>query len=227
MKLTLVDKKQEIEDVISFFWEPEIPLGWLAGQYMHWTLDHPNPDNRKTERYFTISSAPQEDRIMLTTRFSEKSSSFKNALRNLQLGGAIEADEPEGDFIVENPTQELVFIAGGIGITPYRSIIVDLDHRRLPINITLLYGNRDNNFVFKEKLEDIVSRRAGFKIHYFASPETIDEQTIKSTVPDLSKPIFYISGPEPMVEALDKMLARMGIPEERSKRDYFPGYDWP
>ena len=80
---------------------------------------------------------------MLTTRSAaERSSSFKRALRQLPVGAAVDVGEPDGDFVVGDPGDEHVLIAGGIGVTPFRAILLDLDHRELPINATLLYANR-------------------------------------------------------------------------------------
>jgi len=81
MKLTLRTIKQEASDIFSFIFTPERPLRWKAGQYLHYILKHQKPDDRGVERYFSIASAPQEERVMLTTRFAPKGSSFKKALK--------------------------------------------------------------------------------------------------------------------------------------------------
>ncbi len=227
MRLTLKETRRETPDAISFIFQPERPLSWQAGQFMVYHLPHPDMDDRKDERYFTISAAPEEGHVMLTTRFNDKSSTFKNALRNLAPGETVEADPPDGDFTLPDPTEEAVFIAGGIGITPYRAILEDLDKRGMPIRATLLYANRDDNFVFKDELEALVRKNPGFKIIYFVSPNRIDENAVRQNSPDLMKPVFYVSGPEPMVEAFQKMLQELGIPAPHIKTDFFPGYDWP
>src|SRR5450755_522220 len=93
MKLTLRTTKQEASDIFSFIFTPERPLRWQAGQYLHYVLNHPKPDDRGVERYFSIASAPHEKKVMLTTRFAPKGSSFKKALRKLRPGDAIEAHD--------------------------------------------------------------------------------------------------------------------------------------
>lgn len=226
-KLTLASKHQETLDAISFrFKAPELP-SWKPGQYLHYTLDHPFPDSRGIERYFTISSAPFEGFVQITTRFSEKSSSFKKALRGLEIGGAIEADGLEGDFVVPDSNKRLVFIAGGIGVTPYRAILLGLDRDRAPMNVDLLYANRDEDFPFKDELQELEAKNPLLRISYYAGANRLDEQSIRSAVADLAKPVFYVSGPAPMVEAFDKLLKGMSIPESRIKTDDFPGYGWP
>ena len=227
-KLTLEHKHQETKDTMSFRFMSEELKSWKPGQYLHYTLEHPHPDSRGSERYFTISSAPFEGHIQLTTRFSEKkSSSFKKALLGMTVGGTIEANGLEGDFVVENPDKSLVFIAGGIGVTPYRAILLALDHTRVPVNVDLLYANRDENFPYKAELERLAKKHATFRIHYFTGPKRLDEKAIVAAIGDVGKPLFYVSGPEPMVGAFEKILKSMDVPKSRVKTDYFPGYSWP
>lgn len=225
MKLKLLEKKQETQDVTSFIFEPKEALSWQPGQFLHYVLHHEPTDDRGSDRWFTISAAPFEGHVMVTTRLTDdKQSSFKTKLKNLAIGKSVEISFLEGDFTLDDTSKEHVFIAGGIGITPFRSILKQLDHDREPINVTLLYANRDQSIVFKDEFEDIALRNPNFHIHYIFSPDHIDEEKIRQLVPDLQKPIFYVSGPEPMVEALGTTLKDMGITEDHIKQDWFPGY---
>lgn len=228
MELTLREIRRETTDCSSFIFEPQRPLTWQAGQYFKYTLPHTDPDDRGDSRYFSISSAPQEGRVMLTTRFADRrSSSFKRALRNLKPGDVIVADELDGDFVLNDPRRDYIFVAGGIGITPFRAILLDLDQRDEPIHVSLLYANRNDEFPFKAELQHLREKHARLHIEYFVRPTRIDEEVIRQYQERLRDPLIYVSGPEPMVEAFDKMLAQMGIPESKIKNDFFPGYDWP
>jgi glycine betaine catabolism B len=227
MKFTLSATKQEANDTFSFIFAPEQPLQWKAGQLLRYVLDHPNPDDRGVERFFSIASAPHEEHVMLTTRFASKSSSFKKALKNLRRGDAVEAHDLEGDFVVDHRKKTFVFIAGGIGITPFRAILLDLEHNKKPLNVQLLYANRDNDFPYRKELEALRRRHPEFRIDYVVSPNRIDEKSIPQLVPDIQKPMFYVSGPEPMVESMDKTLKKIGVSKKRIKNDFFPGYEWP
>jgi ferredoxin-NADP reductase len=227
MKFTLSAIKQEANDTFSFIFAPEQPLQWKAGQLLRYVLNHANPDDRGVERFFSIASAPHEKHVMVTTRFAPKSSSFKKALRQLRPGDAIEAHDLEGDFVVDDADKTFVFIAGGIGITPFRAILLDLDHNKKPFNVQLLYANSDNNFVYRKELEALRTRNPEFRIDYVVSPNRIDEKSIPHLVPDIEKPMLYVSGPEPMVESMDETLKKIGVPEQRIKNDFFPGYEWP
>ncbi len=226
MKLKFISKKNEAWDVKSFIFEPQERMSWTAGQFLIYFLPHEDPDIRGKQRFFTISAAPFEKHVMLSTRiFSQNRSSFKKALDNLKPEDLVSVKGPDGDFIVEDPNKKYVFIAGGIGITPFRSIILQLAHDNKPLNITLLYANSTQDFPFKDMFEEIASQSPNFKIHYVVSPKHIDEGVVKQTVPDISEPVFYVSGPEPMVESLSETLIKMGIKEENLKQDFFPGYD--
>ena len=227
MKLILVDKRSETEDVTSFIFRSDAPLKWQAGQFLHYSLPHADPDDRGVTRYFTIASAPFEGQVMLTTRFApERGSSFKRALRQLPLGAAVDVGEPDGDFIVGDPGHEHIFIAGGIGVTPFRAILLDLDHRELPINATLLYANRNPDFVYKAEMDRLAGRHPRLVVRYLVSPERVTQSSIRGVSAGLAKPIFYVSGPEPFVDALGTMLTGLGVPDGQVKSDFFPGYDW-
>ncbi len=227
MELRLQNTREETADTISFLFEPPASLNWQAGQYLKYTLPHPNPDDRGQERYFSIASAPHEQTVIITTRFATQGSSFKRALRSLKPGDAITADALGGDFVLTDLLHNHIFVAGGIGITPFRAMLLDLDHRDEPINVTLLYANRTDEFPYKAELERLREKHASFNIHYFVRPRRIDESVMRDFCDKLKNPFIYVSGPEPMVEAFDSMLAQMGIPESNIKNDFFPGYDWP
>lgn len=225
MKLTLINKKKETPDVTSFIFNPKEKLTWIPGQYLHYVLHHEPTDDRGSDRWFTVSSAPFEKHVQITTRLTkDKGSSFKNKLQTIEIGKDIEISYLHGDFIIEDPDKDYVFIAGGIGITPFRSIIAQLHHDKKPINITLLYANKDKNIVFKDELESIAKSNTNFKIHYIYSPQHIDEKVVTEFVPNISNKLFYVSGPEPMVESLITMLKGMKIKEDHIKGDWFPGY---
>ncbi len=227
MKLQFIEHRKEAGDAVSFIFEPQEPMSWIAGQFLVYFLPHENEDIRGRQRYFTISSAPFENHVMLTTRiFQENPSTFKQALIKLEQGDLVDVKGPDGDFVLNDPNKYYVFIAGGIGITPFRSIINQLNHEQKPLNIELLYANKTDDFVFKEELENLSSRNSNFHIRYVVSPEHIDQKYIEQNVENYKEKIFYVSGPEPMVEAFDKMLKQdMKLKEENVKTDYFPGYE--
>jgi ferredoxin-NADP reductase len=242
MKLKLIAKKPEGPGFITFHFEPDEEIEWQPGQYLRYRIEKPDHDERGENRFFSIASAPFENRIQLTTRFtSEKGSSLKQILQGFQIGDEVEAFGPMGHFTAEEAEQELVLIAGGIGITPFRSILLDLDHQGKDIKATLLYASRTGEVVFKKELEELAKKHPQFKIYYIISnepatetqisenikilPGKIDAALIKSLIIDLQSSITYISGPESMVMDLERVIWDMGIPKGQTKRDYFSGYE--
>jgi ferredoxin-NADP reductase len=226
MILTFTGSKQREGDARAFIFEPQKPFDWTAGQYLHYTLKHPETDDRGDTRWFTISSAPSEGYVMITTRINaERSSSFKQALTALKPGDQIEAEGPEGDFVVEDVSRNYIFIAGGIGITPFRSILTEAAAKGQQLHVELLYANRNQDIVFREELDALQAQNPHLKIRYVIDPERLDNQLLQERIPATDNPLIYVSGPEPMVEALTADIAKLGVSEDNIKGDYFPGYE--
>lgn len=224
MKLRFVGKKMQIENVFTFSFEPSRKVSWQPGQYLHYELPHPEADDRGVERWFTISAPPYEKYIQLTTRFdTERSSSFKKALFNLDPGAEIEVGEPRGGFLLEPEAARHILIAGGIGVTPYHSMLLQLDHDNKPLNIDLFYANRNEKFVFDSEFQELAARHPEFKIHKFIGSQKITEADLRPYIENPGN-VFYISGPRPMVEVYQHLLEDLDVAPERIRTDYFPGY---
>jgi ferredoxin-NADP reductase len=226
MELKLIGHKSLSDNVESFLFKPDQPLSWQPGQYMHYFFEHPGADDRGIERWFTISSPPYEKTLAITTRFAgDKGSTFKKALKTMPLGTAIKADGPGGKFVIGDASKKLVLVAGGIGITPYYSMLMQMDHDGQDIKADLLYANRDANFVFGPQLDALEQKHPGFHIHKFVGDRHIELSDLKPYADDPDT-IIYLSGPEPMIETFEETLKeKLNVPEERVKTDFFPGYE--
>jgi ferredoxin-NADP reductase len=204
---------------------------------MDWSLPHFPADQRGVRRWFSIASSPSEDKVMISMRFSQPSSTFKKALVGLKPDGAISTVGPQGDFILpKDKDVPLIWIAGGIGITPFRSQAKWLQDNKQKRKITLFYANPAVDQIAFKKLLDKIASSAGMKIVYTVDSavgferwrgETgrIDMDMIKKHAPNWQDSLFYISGPKPMVEAFEKMLKNEGVKRQNIKVDYFPGYN--
>lgn len=222
MQLTLKEKEHLIDDVWAFRFKPEQPEKWAAGQYISVELPHDNPDGKGTKRWFTVSSAPYETIIQITTRVTN--SSFKQALAALPIGGQlIQLDEPHGDLIWQDTDTPLVFIAGGIGITSLRSMLRQRAHDGQPLNVTLAYGNRTKAIPFKQELDSYAANEPGFTVHYVVG-QPLTAARIAELAPGLNESLVYISGPTGMSKALSDELVAAGLPAGNLKQDFYPAY---
>ena len=232
--LRLLERCHEAENVTSFRFEPQTPVPYQAGQYFRFMLPHPEPDQRGVARYFTIASAPSEPFIMLTTRLSRPGSTFKHALAGLEPGALVTASGPLGRFVYTPSERPAVFIAGGIGITPFRSMLVERAARPHNAEITVLYANRTDDIAFKRLLDELANAHPWLHVVYIISHPSadwrgpvghIDAEFIGHHVSHRTEAQFFVSGPRPLVEAMDQALGQLGVPRERVKHESFPGYN--
>lgn len=234
--LELKEKIKTAFNTYDFVFENKKYLLFKPGQYMEWTLPHSNTDNRGNRRYFTIASSPTEKDIRVGVKFYPKGSSFKKALMSMKTGDKISASQISGDFVLpKNKNKKLVFIAGGIGITPFRSMIKNILDKKEHCDIILLYSNKlITDIAYTNLLEQ--AKGFGVKVKYTLTDtqnipngwngETgyINTKTIKKIIPDYLERTFYISGPNSMVKEEKKILHKLGIKKKQIKSDFFPGF---
>ena len=222
MKIKLLRSIQETGNAYSYFFSlPSKDFKWIAGQYVSLTLGDTHNDTKQNTHWFTIASAPESREIQITTRISD--SPFKSILSKLSLGSEVTITKPEGDFIWKDSNRPAVFIAGGIGITPFNSILQSRKLNNLNTRAHLIYINRDENYIFKDSFEEIKSLMPGLSITYLIGGLTL--QRITETIPDINNSVVYFAGPEPMVESIGNELIGAGLSKESLVRDWFPGYD--
>lgn len=224
MILTLVEKIHLVDNVWAFLFTPSEPLGGIAGQYVQVELPHANADAEGTKRWFTNSAAPYQGILQITTRITE--STFKHTLAKLEQGST-ELQllaKPEGDFVWQEGERPLVFIAGGIGVTPFYSMLAQRAHDGQPLNVTLIYGSRTVDVPFKAELDQWASQDAGLQIHY-AVGTPLTAESLTELVLGLNDALVYLSGPEPMVETLGDDLKNHGLAESQLKQGFFPNYN--
>lgn len=234
--LKLRRKGKISSDIVDFVFKPSQRLAYEPGQYMEFTLGHAKPDSRGNRRYFTLASSPTEENVRLGVRFYENGSSFKKALYAIDGRTNMLAGHIAGDFTLpRDPKQKLVFIAGGIGITPYRSMLkylLDTGQRR---DIALFYVNRTSDEIAYKDILSEAQTKLGIKVFYTltntkAIPRNwpglsgrINEQMILKAVPDYDERMFYLSGPPGMVRAYEQVLKNMRVGHDQIKKDFFPG----
>ncbi len=232
-QLKLEHIERAAADTYDFIFTPQRKLAFEAGQYLEWTLGVEHPDNRGNRRYFTVASAPTEDSVRLGVKFYPVASTFKRALGSMAPGDTIFASHVSGSFTLPaDPDAKLAFLAGGIGMTPFRSMLQLLIDRGETRPIVVLYGNeRQQDIAYREVL-DAANRRLGVRTVYAVAhgaepgqyPGQIDARLVREAIPDYRERTFYISGPQAMVKALRRTLRGMGVKRSRIKVDFFPGF---
>ena len=207
-------------------------MQYTAGQFTELTIRHPKPDGRGTSRWFTLSSSPTDELWSITTKYAgdDASSSFKKALFALEPGSEVTLAEPMGDFVLPKLVQTpLIFVAGGIGITPIHSMLQWLaaTNEQRPIN--LLYGvHSEDEIIFQETFE-----RAGVHATIIVEDPTaawggergrLTAELILGLGEPTEDGLIYVSGPEAMVQSLHRDLKAVGIPRANLVSDEFPNY---
>jgi glycine betaine catabolism B len=222
VRMTFVGKRQLTPTIYDFSFAPDHRFSFLPGQYMEWTIPHGTADGRGNRRTFTIASSPTEPAVHIGVKFYEPASSFKQALLAMQPGDTIVAGQLAGDFVLpRDPRQKLVCIAGGVGITPFCSMLTDLVATGRTRDVVLLYFvKRHQEVAYRDKLRQAAKHGVRTKILQGA----LQPDAIIQAAGDYQERLFYISGPPGMVRAHGAVLRSMGVPGNRIVSDYFSGY---
>lgn len=235
MKVRIKGKKEIAKDTLLVEFDLlGQKVNFQAGQYFFITLSKLKYDDaRGSSRHFSIVNSPHEKGILaLATRIRD--SAFKQTLNELPVGSEVEAGSIAGSFTLpQDFSRPLVFIAGGIGITPYISILRFVKEESLPYKITLIYSNRDKaSTAFYEELTQFSKIIPDFKLvltmtddlSWQGEKRRIDAQFIRDYTKDLDNPLFYTVGPPQMNEVVIEALKKLGVEEFEINTENFSGY---
>jgi ferredoxin-NADP reductase len=239
--LPFVKKEQVAHETYSFYFDrnAQPDFDFTAGQYIRMSLEIEHPDERGSSHYFTISSSPLEkEYLTITTKIVERASTFKQTLSSLAPGAPVRFFGPNGDFTLPGrPGKPIVFLAGGIGITPSHSMITFAAKAGSSIPMTLFVSfSTVEEAVFYDELKKIGQEHENVQIVYTVthpeestqpwSGETgrISADMIKKYIQNVQNAQYYISGPQKMVSAMAEITSQMGVPDEQVKKEDFPGY---
>lgn len=230
----IIDKKEVAQETLQVTFKVDEPFSFIAGQYCFVTLINPlYTDERGNKRHFSIVNSPNEKGIMtIATRLRD--SGFKKSLQQLPVGSEVQLGPIAGAFILpEDSTRPLVFIAGGIGITPFMSMLSSISEENLPYNITLIYSNRNQaSTAFLEELQLMATQLPNFKLvltmtedlSWSGEKRKVDATFIKDYFPNVNAQSYMVVGPPPMVEAVQKALLEAGVDISNIKIENFTGY---
>lgn len=233
LHLTLIEKKEIAKNTFEFVFKKPKGFTFIAGQYIEWMLPHSNPDHKGIRRYFTIGSSPTESTVRAAMKIEDTPSSFKQALRSLDMNGIAIGSQLAGDFVLpKNTSKKLGFIAGGIGVTPFRSHIQFMIDADKTFDSILFYGNNSTGEIAYESLFAKAAATFSFAVVHVISREAVEApyergyinaEIIKRRSPDYCERIWYISGPPGMVRACKRELRSLRVPLKHIKTDFFSG----
>jgi len=222
-QLKFIKRVQEADGIYSYLFSMPKDFRFKAGQYMEWTIAHNKTDSRGNRRYLTIASSPSEPGLMFTIKHPQPASAFKQKLDELKPGDTMLASRLAGEFVLPpDSSKKIAFLAGGIGVTPFRSMIKYAIDKKQPRDMALLYSASSPDEISFQKLFD-GAEEAGLKPHYVTDGH-IDKARIRSLLPDYKERIFYVSGPYGFVNAVHNALLELGVAGRQIVTDYFPGY---
>ena len=237
MKARLIKTKQVAAGTAGFAFELEDPFTFEAGQTCDITIaSAPYQDEKGSSHTFSIASSPADaPRILVATRLT--GSAFKRTLLEAATGFEVDVDGPFGSFVLhKNAARPAVFFAGGIGITPFRSIIKDATERRLPHRMTLFYSNRTaEGSAFVPEFEAWQTANANFRLvasvdeppgtaRWSHHTGLVNAAFIKPYLDSLTDAVCYLAGPPGFVKAIRAALAELGVDPDSIRTEEFNGY---
>lgn len=233
----LLDREEVAENTMAFTFEKPEGFIFKAGQCGDFTLNNPaETDAEGNTRAFSLTSPPYGKELTITTRVRD--TAFKRVLKTLPLGSVLQLVGPSGSFTLHhNKSIPAVFVTGGIGITPVRSIVMQAAQDQLPQQIFLFYSNRKpEEAAFLDQLKSLehdnpnyyfiptMTKMAESSKEWDGEQGYIDKKMLQKYIDDLSKPIYYLSGPAAMVTATRSMLNDAGVDDDNIRAEEFPGY---
>ena len=233
----LIRKIRITRDSMDFVFAPERQFAYEPGQYMEFTLPHDHIDSRGQRRYFTLASSPTEQNMRIGVKFYKQGSSFKQAMLGMDERTPVVAANLGGDFVLpRDRTRKIVLIAGGIGVTPYRSMIKYMLDKNEQRPLTLLYAaNTAEDIAYTDVFEEARQRLDVKSVYVLSKSDTalpdarfragyVSAELLQAEVPNYHECLFYISGPHAMVTNVEAALKTLGVHRHNIKTDFFSGY---
>ena len=233
----LMRREEVAEGTMAFHFEKPSGFNFKAGQSADVTLTNPpDTDAEGNTRTFSIASPPFENELVFTTRMRD--TAFKRSLKKVPLDTEVKSCSAAGSFTLhKNPSKPAVFLAGGIGITPFLSIVRQADHDRLPHKLYLFYSNRrSEDAAFLNTLQTLEKTNPNFRLictmtemskskkEWKGETVLIDKEMLSRYLGVLQGPIYYIAGPPTMVAAMRQTLVSAGVDEDDIRTEDFAGY---
>jgi len=232
-RVKLIEKIKRTPTIESFRFLPEKKIEFISGQFSQIIFDVDDLENKELNKYLSFSSSPTKKYIEFTKRLSE--SEFSQELRNLKIEDTIYIKGPLGNCVFEERYKKIIFLIGGIGITPVISILEYIVDNKIDTDTYFFYSSRrEEEIAFKNKLDNWCKINSLIKIFYFVTdypPKgknciygVIDKGLLREKVKDLKERIIFTFGPPKMVKAMYELSKELGCEEKNIKTENFVGY---
>lgn len=234
MKATVAEKREVAKGTLLVLFAVDEYPDYRPGSYFWVELpDRGHTDEKGLRRHISLVTSPTDTGVVgLATRLRD--TAFKRTLAELEVGAEVQVEEPKGSFLLpEDTSAEYVFVAGGIGITVFRSMLCYIAHERLPYRITLVYSNRDReSAAFLDDLEEFERRIEGLRVVLTMTDEEgwegesrrLDAEVLRELLGGLEDRQFLVAGPPAMAQGIAESLLGAGVPEDSVRADKFSGY---
>ncbi|MFC4597775.1 FAD-dependent oxidoreductase [Cohnella hongkongensis] len=221
--LVFRERIQESEDVYSFIFAKSEDLTWRAGQYGLFSIAHTKIKN--PTKPFSIASAPAENSVRITTRIPGSPSDFKKALLELKPGMTVKMSGPLGSFYPEENGPTLL-VAGGIGMTPFRSILMQrkAEGKKAGSPIHLLYMDSSKSYLYSDELDEIAAGDPFVRVAYLSSREELNQELETFLSSNKSMGSYLTAGSKSFADSVSAYFRNKDVPKKKIKRDAFTGY---
>jgi ferredoxin-NADP reductase len=234
MQATVAEKREVARGTLLVRFAVEDYPDYRPGAYFWVELpERGDNDEKGLRRHISLVTSPTEAGVVgLATRLRD--TAFKRTLAALAVGDEVQVEEPKGSFLLPEDTSiDYVFVAGGIGITVFRSMLRYIADTGAPYRVTLVYSNRDRaSAAFLDELEELEQRIEGLRVILTMTDEPewegetrrLDADVLADVLGGLEDRTFLVAGPPPMAEGVAESLRAAGLPEDRVLSDKFSGY---
>ncbi|MDP1853200.1 MAG: FAD-dependent oxidoreductase [Candidatus Omnitrophota bacterium] len=233
VKVILRERIKRAPTVESFRFAVEEKISFLPGQFCQVIFDEKNPSDKELNKFLSLSSSPTKDYLEVTKRLSE--SRFSQKLDSLKPKDEVLLKIPLGTCIFKDEYKRVIFLIGGIGITPVASIIEYIMDKNLDTDVTLVYSNgREEEIAFKKELDAWQKINKNLKVFYTVTElapkdktilySRINKDVLSKNVCDVPACVNFIFGPPKMVEAMENLCLELGCCKDNVKTEKFIGY---
>src|SRR6056297_2168055 len=216
---------KETSDIYSFIFEVPETFDWLPGQHGIFRFKEEIPMEGKDFRIYSFASIMEENKMLFSTRIVEEPSDFKKNLLELEPGDVMTVDQARGKFLLKDYSRPTLIMAGGIGITPVRAFVKEIEDKKPKINdLTILYSDDRGEFAYEDVFNKTKEKYQGLTIDLIGDRELFTDKIDAYAKDMVNESLYYISGTPGMVNFITETLVGFGVKKENIVTDSFAGY---